>query len=251
MNQHSKNRRSCLGILTARGGSKGVPRKNIRLLAGKPAIAYTIEAAIGCPHIDQVLVTTDSPEIQAAAMAFGAQAPFLRPAELATDTANQEDAVLHAMNWCEHQGQRFDLICLLEPTLPLRRAATLSRGFDLLSARPQAAGVFSVSRASTSPIKCNVLRLDGTLRDFMDRRFQTANRQELPDYYALSGAVVIIGWDCFRQTESFLNEESLYLVVDAVEAIDIDHPVDFVLANELLSLGIDNTDSLRQRLDSE
>ena len=180
------DRPTCLGIVTARSGSKGVPRKNVRALAGKPMIHYAIAAGLACPHIDRVMITTDSPEIADVARAAGAEAPFLRPADLSTDDARQEDAILHAMRWYEERDERFDLVCLLQPTEPLRRAETLNRGFALLAARPEASGVMSVAPARSAPSSVNTLRPDGTLRGFIDPAFRFANRQERPDWYELS-----------------------------------------------------------------
>src|SRR3989442_9054610 len=113
--------RTCLGVITARGGSKGVLDKNIRPLHGRPVIDYTIQVALACPHINRLILTTDSAEIQGVALRLGAEAPFLRPTELSTDTAKQEDAILHTLEWVEKQGGRFDYLCLLEPTTPLRQ----------------------------------------------------------------------------------------------------------------------------------
>jgi CMP-N-acetylneuraminic acid synthetase len=162
---------SCLAIITARAGSKGVINKNLRDLAGKPTIAYSIGVARAAPSIDAVLVTTDSTAIRDVAIAYGAEAPFLRPPELATDTARQEDAILHAMEWAERQGRHYDLMCLLEPTAPLRRVETLERGFRVLAERPEIDAVFSVAPADVSPVICNTLRPDGTLRGFIDTKY--------------------------------------------------------------------------------
>ena len=153
-----------------------MPRKNVRALAGKPMIHYAIAAGLACPHIDRVMITTDSPEIADVARAAGAEALFLRPADLSTDDARQEDAILHAMRWYEERDERFDLVCLLQPTEPLRRAETLNRGFALLAARPEASGVMSVAPARSAPSSVNTLRPDGTLRGFIDPAFRFAEQ---------------------------------------------------------------------------
>ena len=228
-------RPTCLAIVTARGGSKGVPDKNIRDLAGRPMIHYAISAGLDCPHIDRVMVTTDSEEIAAVARAGGAEVPFLRPSDIATDLSRQEDAILHAMDWYEESEGNFDLVCLLQPTEPLRRVETLNRGFELLAAHPAATGVMSVAPARSVPSSVNTLRPDGTLRDFIDPAYRFANRQERPDYYELSAVVAISKWDALRETESFCQDTSLSMVVDPVEAVDVDEPVDFILAERLLS----------------
>ena len=232
------DRPTCLGIVTARSGSKGIPRKNVRDLAGRPMIHYAITAGIACRYIDRVMITTDSPEIAEVARAAGAEAPFLRPAEISTDEARQEDAIIHAMRWYEDRNETFDLVCLLQPTEPLRRAETLSSGFELLAAHPEASGVMSVAPARTAPSSVNTLRPDGTLRDFIDPAYRYANRQERPDWYELSAVVAIARWGVLRETGSFCEDTTLAMVVDPVEAIDVDEPLDFILAERLLTANV-------------
>jgi len=234
----------CLGIITARGGSKGVPDKNIRLLAGKPVLDYVIEVGLACQYIDTLMVTTESDEIAEVAIRAGAMVPFVRPVELAVDTAKQEDAIFHTMDWYEKIGEEYDLVCLLQPTEPFRRLATLNAGFELLHDRPEATGVLSVTPARSAPTSVNTLRPDGTLRDFVDPQFKLANRQERPDYYEISAVVAIARWEALRQFGSFCHDTALSMVVDPIEAIDIDDPVDFVLAEHLATSGLTDQSAL-------
>lgn len=215
-----------------------MPKKNVRDLAGRPMIDYAISIGRDCPHIDRVMVTTDSNDIASLARDLGAEVPFLRPADIATDLAKQEDAILHAMDWYEEAGEIFDLVCLLQPTEPLRRLETLNRGFDLLAAHPEATGVMSVAPARAAPSSVNTLRPDGTLRDFIDPDLRFANRQERPDYYELSAVVAISKWDALRENGSFCQDAALSLVVDPIEAVDVDDPLDFIIAERLLTAGI-------------
>lgn len=240
--------RSCLAVITARRGSKGVPGKNIRPLAGRPALNYAIDAACACPDISTTVVTTDSPEIRAQAIRSGAEAPFLRPPELATDTAKQEDAILHAMDWYEARGDTFDYVCLLQPTLPLRRAETISRAFERLRSRPGAEGVVSVTECAYSPLFCNTMRPDGSMRDWIEERYKWANRQELPTFFQLSALVMIATWAAFRRERSFVHDACLAMVVDPVEALDIDRPIDWFLAELLLERGIRHSSEVEERL---
>ena len=244
MSHLTSDRQSCLAIITARADSKGVKNKNLRTLGRKPTIAYTIESGLACPYIDEVLLTTDSPELRDIGLSMGVTAPFLRPSHLATDIARQEDAVLHAMDWYEQEQRRFDLICLLEPTVPLRRVNTLNRGFQLLANRSDADAVFSVAETSLSPIYCNTLRPDGTLKDFIPKEYIWANRQEVPTFHKLVSLVTICRWDVFKEKETFLLDTTLALQVDPIEAIDIDEPLDFVIVDHLVQLGMTNTSSL-------
>jgi CMP-N,N'-diacetyllegionaminic acid synthase len=231
----------CLAIITARAGSKGVKNKNMRMLAGKPTIAYTIQVGLECPYIDKVLLTTDSQELRDLALELGAESPFLRPEHLATDSARQEDAILHAMTWCEQAEEQFDWMCLLEPTCPLRTVNTLNRGFELLMSRADADAVFSITEAPISPVYCNTLRSDGTLKEFIPKQYIWSNRQEIPDFYKLASLVTIARWDSYKREETFLLDNTLALLVDPVEAIDIDEPIDFFLAEKLLQEGLVNS----------
>ncbi len=235
----SKGKRGCLGLITARGGSKGVSNKNIRPLCGKPVLAYTIQVANACEEIDDVMVSTDSPDIRNLAIQLGAEAPFLRPAHLATDVSKQEDAVVHAMQWCQNNNRQYEYLCLLEPTAPLRSVETLRRGFSLLRDRPEAPAVFSVAPVSVPPAKCGIINLDGTLEEFFSPDRSLLNRQEYPQYFKLSNLCVIIRWNEFLQCGNFLaNGRALALPVDPVEATDVDAPLDFLVAEMLMSRGL-------------
>lgn len=229
-----KKIKTCLGLIPARGGSKGIPKKNIRQLAGQPLIAYPIQMLKACPSITRVLVSTDSEEIAQIARNYGADVPFMRPAEFATDTARQEDAILHAMDWCEKNDRKYDYICLQCPVTPLGRTATLDRAFEMLADRPDAEAVFSVTPAGLTPGRCNTLRPDGTMKDWMDPRIKWLNRQEIPVYYRLSSLIAISTWDAFRREKTFIHDKTLTIDVDKVEGIDVDTPFDFFLVERLL-----------------
>lgn len=244
MGTSKTNRPTCLAVITARAGSKGVINKNLRPLAGRPNISYTIDIGLASAHIDRVALTTDSPELREIGLNHGISVPFLRPAHLARDDSRQEDAILHLMTWFERKGTTFDLLCLLEPTCPLRTVATLDRGFELLASRKEADAVFSVTETSTSPIFCNELRGDGTLKDFVPREYLWANRQELPTYYKLSSLVTICRWNTYLEEQTFLLDNTLALIVDPIEALDIDDPVDFFLADRLISAGLTDSKAL-------
>lgn len=234
----------CLAVITARGGSKGVVNKNLRALAGRPTISYTIEAGLACKYIDELALTTDSQDLANIGLKYGISVPFLRPAHLAGDLSRQEDAILHIMDWYERRGTKFDLLCLLEPTSPLRKVATLNSGFELLNANEYADAIFSVSETSVSPVYCNQLGVDGTLKGFIPEKYLWANRQELPTFYKLSSLVTICRWDVFKKKQTFLLDTTLALKVDPVEAIDIDEPLDFLVVESLMKLGINNSADL-------
>ena len=230
----------CLGIITARSGSKGVPNKNIRDLCGKPLISYAVEVGLDCPYIESVMVTTDNKEIEVVAKRAGAEVPFLRPSNLALDSSRQEDAILHAMDWYEANREKFDFICLLQPTEPLRSLKTLNKAFEILFAS-EADGIMSVIKAEANPTNSNLLPNNGTFQGFIDKQKYVFNRQEAPNYYRLNGLIAISRWEAFRKFETFAHDKSLTMIVDSVEGLDIDNPVDFILAEALIQRNILNT----------
>ena len=140
-----------LAIIPARGGSKGIPRKNVKAISGKPMIQYTIEAAKDCEYIDKVIVSTEDEEIADISMRAGAIVPFSRPEELATDEAKIIDVVMHAVEFYERKAEHFDIIVLLQPTSPLRNAEDVTKALEYFIRKEQKSLV-SVSEVSESPI---------------------------------------------------------------------------------------------------
>ena len=236
---------SCLGIITSRGGSKGVKDKAIRKICNLPVIAYTINTALSCSYINDLIVTTDSPKIREISIKYKAKCPFLRPPELATDLAKQEDAIIHALDWYEKNFEQMDYICLLEPTVPLRKIETLEESFKYIFKNRKVNSLFSVCKSSTSPIYLNTLRSDKTLKDFIPKEYLWSNRQELPDFYKLSSLITISKWSSFIENKTFLTDETHYKIVDSVEALDIDEPLDFILADYLISNKINSSEHIK------
>lgn len=241
----STNAGKALGIITARGGSKGVPNKNIKILNGKPLINYTAELALACPYISTLVTTTDSETIREKALACGSEAPFLRPAELATDTAKQEDAILHAMEWYENLGHTYDYVILLEPTSPLRTMDNLMRGFEILETQPKAEAVFSIIETHKAPYVCNTLRKDGSMREWIDEKYKWLNRQEFEKFYQPSPAVIISRWSAFKREMTFMHDNTMTMIIDGVEGLDIDMPLDFFLIEHLMKQDLVNEQALR------
>ncbi|QJQ32762.1 acylneuraminate cytidylyltransferase family protein [Sphingomonas lacunae] len=216
-----------LAIIPARGGSKGIPRKNVRMMCGKPLIAWTIEAALGSAAIDTVMVTTDDPEIALVAAAWGAEVPFMRPAELATDDAPGMAPIIHAIdNMPSH-----DQIMVLQPTSPLRR----TRHIDALVAYAQTHGsssVVSVCEPDHSPFWCYTRQPDDRLVRLLDR--DIVRRQDQPPVVTLNGAIYLADSEQCRADRSLLNESTLGFVMRPDESIDIDSPMHWMLAELLL-----------------
>jgi len=222
-----------LGIIPARAGSKGIPGKNIKPLAGKPLIVHTIEAALASGVFDLLLVSTDGEDIAAVSLSAGAVAPFLRPAELATDSAKSSDVLLHAMIWCENQGEKFDWVAILQPTSPLRSPEDIVNSCKLMIER-QAKAVVSVCETPHHPWLVNTLPDDHCLEHFI-RPEANQSRQQLPVFYQLNGAIYLIQWNYFLENDSFYGPQTYACIMPRERSVDIDTPLDFALAGILLA----------------
>lgn len=217
-----------LALIPARGGSKGIPRKNVKLLAGKPLIAWTITAALASRLVDAVVVSTDDEEIADVARGHGAQTPFMRPAELARDDTPGIEPVLHALQ----QLPGFDAVLLLQPTSPLRSTADIDACIAL-GRDSQAPCVVSVSEPPTHPYLMYRLGPDGRLQALIDAP-AAACRQALPPVVALNGALYFADAEWLRQRRSFVAPETLAYVMPPQRSIDIDTALDWQLAELLL-----------------
>lgn len=222
-----------LALVPARGGSKGLPGKNVKDLGGKPLIAWSIEAGLGSAFVDEVAVSTDAEEIAEAARRWGARVPFLRPAELATDGAKSIDVALHALDWYARGGIEFGYLLLLQPTSPLRTARDVDAAFALLSER-KGKGVVSVCATEHHPWWSNVLPEDGCLGEFLRPELLAASRQQLPPFYRLNGAIYLADTAYLRQGKAFLGKETFAFIMPPERSVDIDSALDFDLADVLV-----------------
>ena len=185
-----------LGVITARGGSKGLPGKNLKLLAGKPLIAYSIDAARESGAIDRLILSTDDPAIAEAGRGLGCEVPFLRPSELARDQTPHLPVIQHAATWmADHQDYHPDAVLTLQPTSPLRRADDIRAAIDLL-ARTNADSVLSVSPAPAHAHPLRMLRVDdqGAATLFVTGepvRRRINRRQDLPPAWLMNGAIYL------------------------------------------------------------
>jgi CMP-N,N'-diacetyllegionaminic acid synthase len=223
-----------LAIVLARGGSKRLPGKNIRLLGDKPLIAWSIDAARSVAEIGAILVSTDDPAIAAVCADGGALVPWLRPAELASDTATSVDAVLHALDWYEVQHGAVDGVLLLQPTSPFRSAATLRRGIGLFDAKGRRP-VVGVSPCASHPMW--TMKLAGDyLAPFLPAQAQVSRAQDLPPAYAINGAFYLIAPSDLRAGRSFVGDRTVPLIIDSPrEALDIDTAWDWTVAEAVLA----------------
>jgi len=226
---------SILALITARGGSKRLPGKNLRSLGGKPLIVWSIEVAKKIPAICDTLVSTDDSAIARVARNAGAYVPWLRPAELATDTASSVDVCLHALEWYEREKGKVDGLLLLQPTSPFRSCATVLRGIELFDKRGQRP-VIGVSPARSHPLWC--FELEGErMRPFLDPGASHSRSQDLPPAYAINGAFYLIAPEELRKRRSFYSDDMVPLVMeDPEESMDIDTEWDWRMAETILAM---------------
>ena len=222
-----------LALITARGGSKGIPGKNIAELGGRPLIAWTVEAALGCPELDRVVLSSDDTTIQAAARDAGCEVPFTRPAELSGDSAGSVDVALHAL---DSLGDGFDRLVLLQPTSPFRSSADISATLARAKSA-QSWSAVTVEKLDRSPWHSFTLAEDGRLVPLMDET-RALPRQALPTIYSLNGAVYVVDVARFRERRRFVDHDSVAQIMPRHRSIDIDEPYDLALARAMLAAGL-------------
>jgi CMP-N,N'-diacetyllegionaminic acid synthase len=218
-----------LALIPARGGSKGIPRKNVRSIAGKPLIAWTIEAARAVRGIDAVIVSTEDAEIAAVARDAGADVPFMRPPELAADDTPGIAPVLHALA----AMPQFDSVILLQPTSPLRGMEDIEGVLALAEAR-QASSVVSVCEVSEHPAWMYRIGSAGGLKPLLDGQ-QAVRRQDLPPVYTLNGAIYFAHTSWLMTQRGFIGPDTLGYPMTGENSVDIDGPLDWRLAELLLA----------------
>lgn len=222
-----------LGLIPARGGSKGLPKKNILPLAGKPLIAWTIEQIKRSKYTDSFIVSTDDEEIASVSRKYGCEVPFIRPHEIATDSAKGIEVVFHALNWFESREQKFDILILLQPTSPLRKIEDIDNSIEMLFEK-NAKAIVSVCKTEHHPLWSSILPPDGSMKDFLNQNIKNKNRQELPKYYRLNGAIYLSYCDYLKKSKSFLGEQTFAYIMPQERSIDIDSSLDFKFAEFLL-----------------
>lgn len=223
---------ACLAIIPARGGSKGLPGKNIRPLKGKPLIAYSIEAAYASGCVDEVAVSTDSSEIAEVAKAAGARVPFLRPDALSSDEAKSIDVLRHAVLFYEQTlKRRFSTILLLQPTSPLRTGDDIAQAFAQFR-QSGADSLQSVSPAECHPYLLRTLK-EGRLESYEQQEVHL-RRQDLEEVYALNGAIYIMKRELLIEQQRIVGARNTGYVMPRERSVDIDDRIDFRIAEVLL-----------------
>jgi N-acylneuraminate cytidylyltransferase/CMP-N,N'-diacetyllegionaminic acid synthase len=221
-----------LGLIPARGNSKGLAGKNTRPLSGKPLIYWSIKEAFRSRYLDRVIVSTDSCKIAALAKKYGAEVPFMRPGRLATDTAKCIDVIFHALDFMRKKGQRYDLILLLQPTSPLRSSLDIDKAVRLLF-RKKAKAVVSVCQEPHSPLRSNTLPRNGCMKNFLKPQAMNRNRQDLPDFYRLNGAVMLAFCGYLKEDRGFFGSRTYAYIMPQERSVDIDTKCDLKFAEFL------------------
>jgi CMP-N,N'-diacetyllegionaminic acid synthase len=227
-----------LGIVPARGGSKGVPRKNLRLLGGKPLLAYTVEAALEARGLTRVILTTDDQEIASTGERLGIEVPFLRPPELAADTTPMLPVVQHAVRFLEQGGDFYDAVCLLQPTNPFRTSAQIDAALELF----ERSGADSLVTVLPVPAEYNphwvyFEQSDGSLRLSTGEAQPVTRRQDLPAAYHREGSVYVTRREVLMERNSLYGSRLIGFRVDSGRTVNIDSFEDWTRAEELVAAG--------------
>lgn len=221
-----------IAIITARSGSKGLKDKNIKMLNGKPMIAYTIEACIQSGCFTCVHVSTDSEKYAAIAREYGADVPFLRTEELSSDTATSEAVVKWTLEQYDKLGQEYDSFAIMQPTSPLRSPEDIKNSFAIYEEK-DANAVIGVCEMDHSPIWSNVLPEDHSMTGFLDKA-SNVDRHHLPTYYRINGAMYLVRRSAYTDHTAMYGEKSYAYVMDRNRSIDIDTELDFKMAEFLM-----------------
>lgn len=225
--------KSYIAIIPARGGSKRLPQKNILDLLGKPLIVWSIEAALKSKYIDEVIVTSDDPQILKIAKENGANI-LQRPNSLASDTATTFDAVKHLLD----NTKFFDFLVLLQPTSPLRNSKHIEEAIEMGELK-QADAIVSVCEMDHSPLWSNTLPVNGSMDNFLRDDIKNKRSQDLEKYYRINGALYICKIKPFLKEESFfLEKKSFSFIMNRTDSIDIDEKIDFKIAEILMKENI-------------
>lgn len=223
-----------IAIIPARSGSKGLKDKNIKLLCGKPLLAYSIEAAKESGQFTEIMVSTDSEEYAEIARKYGGAVPFLRSGETSTDKASSWDVVKEVLLWYREQGRRFDSAMLLQPTSPLRKGEDIRKAYEIFH-KHGAKGVVGLCEAEHSPLWCNTLPENRSLKGFLKKELLSKGRQQLSQYYRINGAIYLLRLQEIETMDFSLYEENCYAyVMPGERSIDIDTELDFKIAETIM-----------------
>lgn len=225
-----------LGVIIARGGSKGIPGKNLRKLGGKSLIDYSIKAAQDAAKLTEFLVSTDSEEIAAHARSKGAPVPFLRPEDLANDVISPIHAVLHAKKFCESQNKIFDAIMMLQPTAPLRTSADIDGAISVMEKTGSDSVISVVNVGANHPARMKYLEGDRLIDPPFCEAYENQRRQELTPMYIRNGAIYLTR-SAVLEKESFKGKDCRAWLMPEERSVNLDSEKDFRFAEWLIETG--------------
>ena len=222
-----------IAIITARSGSKGLKDKNIKEINGKPLMAYSIEVALASDCFDEVMVSTDSERYAEIAKKYRAEVPFLRSEELSGDRAGSWETVEEVLYKYLELNRTFDTVCLLQPTSPLRESGDIISAYKLFDEK-RAGAVTGVSEPEHSPLWCNTLPASLSMSEFRDKTYDSMQRQQLPVYYRINGAMYIRRIIYDKMQIKLEKEPEFAYIMSRDKSIDIDTEMDFIVAGMYL-----------------
>ena len=232
-----KKKKNVIAIIPARGGSKSIPRKNIKLLDGYPLISYSIAAALCSDTIDRIVVTTDDKEIAEVSLQYGAEVPFMRPSELADDYALDLPVFQHAIQWLEeNENYRADIVVQLRPTTPLRPKHCIDEAIELLLKSNRAGSLRGVTPSGQNPYKMWQIqddRLVPLLKTNFDEPFNMP-RQKLPPTFWQTGHIEVIRYETIKHKQSMTGDYILPYIIDSKYSIDLDTEAQWDFAEYVL-----------------
>jgi CMP-N-acetylneuraminic acid synthetase len=226
-----------LAVIPARGGSKRIPRKNLRSLGDDPLIAHTIEQADAASNVTRAIVSSEDEEIRSVAESHGGDVPFERPPELATDDATNVEVVEHALDWAESKGEGYDYVCLLQVTSPFRRPSDIDTALERL-ANSAAETVVTTSPFETPPFWAVESDEDGFLSPYFGEEYlwSKTQTQSVPTLRHPNGAVFAAATSAFRRESSFYTDRTAGVEMAPERSLDVDEPIDLRIARALYPL---------------
>lgn len=224
-----------LAIIPARGGSKGLPRKNVKKLCGKPLIVWSIEAGLKSNYVDELIVSTDDKEIVEIATKYGAKVPFLRPDYLASDTATSFDAVKHTIDYYKNElGKEFDYIVLLEPTSPLRESDDIDSAIKKLL-HSNADSIVGISKTEDQNPAFLILKDDSNyISGYENKEMKVLRRQDISDVYFFEGTIYISKIEVLLNKKSFYHKNTIGYEVPKYKSLEIDDMDDFIMVEAIM-----------------
>ena len=241
------NGKSVLAVIPARGGSKGLPKKNILPLVDKPLIAWSIEVGKESKYIDKLIISTDDKKIVDVAESYRCEVPFIRPEKLSSDEAATIDVLIHAFKYFTENNEVYDYLILLEPTSPLRDSNDIDIAMDMLdSNRERADSIVGVAKVeATHPVFDVRINDGGLIEPYATENFSTFRRQEIEDLYHFEGSLYISDTKVLLKEKTFYHERTLPYIVPRWKSLEIDEMVDMITAEALINnKSLLNTDDL-------